>query len=156
MRWRSATPEQTESIGARLASTRPPEHDAVTVVYLTGDLGAGKTTLAKGFLRACGFDGAVLSPTYTLQQVYETRSGVTVLHLDLYRMRDPSELEQLGLRDWARPGYIWLIEWPERGAGFLPPPDLFVSLTVTPAAHEIEATAQSAWGESWIERLAAP
>src|SRR5512144_1151837 len=122
LHWQTKTADDTEAFGARLARARPKEN-ALATVHLSGDLGAGKTTLARGFLRAAGVTGPVRSPTYTLIEVYET-PAVSVVHLDLYRLLDPSELEPLGLREWARPGYVWLIEWPERGEGRLPCPDL--------------------------------
>src|SRR5215470_2277797 len=126
LRWLLRTAEETEAFGARLAGTRPAGNVLATI-HLSGDLGAGKTTLARGFLRACGITSAVRSPTYTLVEVYET-PGISVVHLDLYRLVDPSELEPLGLREWARPGYVWLLEWPDRGGDRLPFPDLSVVL----------------------------
>lgn len=146
----SRAPEETEAFGARLASAKPVV--AALVVYLTGDLGAGKTTLARGFLRACGVTGAVRSPTYTLVESYEL-SGLTVIHLDLYRLHDPSELEPLGLRDMARAGYLWLVEWPERGAGRLPPADLVISLQVAENMHRLTASAGTAAGTGWLAKL---
>src|SRR5262249_27779098 len=128
---------------------RPQRRDALTVVYLTGDLGAGKTTLARGFLHALGVDGIVHSPSYNLMDVYETTAG-PVVHLDLYRMRDPSELEPLGLRDEARPGSLWLVEWPERGEGCLPPPDVVITLVVEPDSHPITAESRSEYGRRWL------
>ncbi|HEV7716689.1 MAG TPA: tRNA (adenosine(37)-N6)-threonylcarbamoyltransferase complex ATPase subunit type 1 TsaE [Steroidobacteraceae bacterium] len=153
---RSSTPEETEAFGATLAAARTARADALTVVYLTGDLGAGKTTLARGFLHASGITGAIRSPTYTLLEVYES-SPTTLVHLDLYRLRDPAELEQLGLRDLALPGVVWLIEWPEQGAGWLPPADLHITLSVGPdqGVHTIEARAESGYGRSWLERTRA-
>lgn len=177
--WQSATPADTEALGAKLAASlrpgdpaahsesairRAPEPaaqakagtraqpDALKVVYLTGDLGAGKTTLARGFLRALGVSDPIRSPTYTLLESYEA-DALTVVHLDLYRLRDPSELEPLGLRDFALPGYLWLIEWPERGAGWLPPPDIEVRLSVGEAGHRIEARGLSEPGSAWLQRL---
>jgi tRNA threonylcarbamoyladenosine biosynthesis protein TsaE len=132
----------------------PDRLDALTVVYLTGDLGAGKTTLARGFLHAVGIEGAIRSPTYTLLELYET-TAVTVVHLDLYRLRDPAELEPLGLRDLALPGHVWLIEWAERGAGWLPQPDLELQLTVGMTGHLIEARGVSAFGQHWLAQIAA-
>jgi tRNA threonylcarbamoyladenosine biosynthesis protein TsaE len=149
MRWHAQTAEDTEAVGGRLALARSLAADSLAVIYLVGDLGAGKTTLARGFLRACGVTGPVRSPTYTLLEAYEM-PAVSVLHLDLYRLLDPTELEALGVREWARPGYVWLVEWPDRGAGRLPPPDLSVTLTAGPAGHEINAIAGSALGESWL------
>jgi tRNA threonylcarbamoyladenosine biosynthesis protein TsaE len=147
----SVSPEQTEEFGAKLGATVQPRNDAPIIVYLTGDLGAGKTTLAKGFVRGCGITDAVHSPTYALLEPYEGQA-FTVLHLDLYRLRDPSELEALGLRDWAQRGNAWLVEWPERGAGKLPPADLTITLSVGEEAHEINVEAVSPYGQAWLER----
>jgi tRNA threonylcarbamoyladenosine biosynthesis protein TsaE len=151
VRWLARTESDTEALGARLASTRPA-HGELAVVFLEGELGAGKNTLARGFLHALGVTGPVRSPTYTLVELYAL-AGVTVVHADLYRLRDPHELQDLGLRDWARAQHLWLIEWPERGVGYLPEPDLQVSLAVTAAAHPIEVTPTSALGTQWVGRL---
>jgi tRNA threonylcarbamoyladenosine biosynthesis protein TsaE len=147
------TESDTEALGARLAGARPAG-DELAVLFLEGELGAGKTTLARGFLHALGVSGPVRSPTYTLVELYAL-AGMTAVHADLYRLRDPQELQDLGLRDWARPHHLWLIEWPERGAGFLPAPDLRVSLAVAPAAHPIEVIPASALGAQWAARLGA-
>jgi len=130
----------------------PLRNDAAAVVYLSGDLGSGKTTLAKGFARGCGIRDTVRSPTYALLEPYEG-PGMTVLHLDLYRLRDPAELEPLGLRDWAGPGHVWLVEWPEKGGSKLPPPDLQLVLSVAGDAHIVTASAVSLFGRSWLERI---
>jgi tRNA threonylcarbamoyladenosine biosynthesis protein TsaE len=152
--WRTTTPAETEAVGAKLAAALPAQRKALTVVYLTGDLGAGKTTLARGFLRALGIVDVVRSPTYTLLETYESAAG-TVTHLDLYRLRDASELEALGLRDFARSGNVWLVEWAERGAGVLPAADLNVLFTIGSDTHDIMAQSSSELGESWIRRIAA-
>ena len=115
----------TEALGARLA--RAVASRAGLLVYLRGDLGAGKTTLVRGWLRALGVSGSIRSPTYTLVEPYEA-GGHSILHLDLYRLNDPSELEQLGLADLPPDRSWWLVEWPERGGGLLPPPDLDIEL----------------------------
>jgi tRNA threonylcarbamoyladenosine biosynthesis protein TsaE len=81
--------------------------------------------------------------------VYDTQTG-PVVHLDLYRMRDPSELEPLGLRDEARPGALWLVEWPQRGEGWLPPPDIVVTLTVGTSSHDVAAESRSPYGFKWL------
>ena len=78
---------------------------------------------------------------------------LTLLHVDLYRLRDPGELEHLGLRDWARPGSLWLVEWPEKGGGLLPPPDLTIHLSAGPQAHEADIAAQTSAGAHWLERI---
>jgi len=152
--WRTATAADTEALGATLAASLPEPRSALIVVNLTGDLGAGKTTLARGFLHALGISGTVHSPTYTLLESYEA-AKITVVHLDLYRLRDPNELEPLGLRDLARPGVLWLIEWAERGGTELPQPDLDVRLTVGSGAHEIEARAMSDFGRAWLAGITA-
>jgi len=148
MRRLAKTADDTEAFGGRLATSRPPGN-ALATIHLAGDLGAGKTTLARGFLRACGVTGPVRSPTYTLLEVYETPT-VSIVHLDLYRLLDPTELEPLGLREFALPGYLWLIEWPDRGTGRLPFPDLSVTLSGGMSGHEINVTGTSALGETWV------
>ena len=108
------------AFGARLAGLLRSYRG---VIYLRGDLGAGKTTLVRGLLRGLGYQAPVRSPTYTLIEPYEAVEP-PVVHLDLYRLADPEELDYLGLRDLLeRPG-LMLVEWPERGAGALPPADL--------------------------------
>lgn len=117
--------EATERAGALLA--RCPGLDRLRQIHLVGDLGAGKTTLVRGFLRALGHAGAVRSPTYTLIEPYAFEH-LTVLHFDLYRVADPDELEYLGVREQSDAGTLWLVEWPERGAGWLPDPELVLLL----------------------------
>jgi len=146
------TAQDTEDFGGRLARSRPAADAALAVLYLTGELGAGKTTFARGFVRALGVQDVVPSPTYTLLELYPA-GALTVVHVDLYRVRAPSELESLGLREWARTGHVWLIEWPERGGTRLPPADLNVAFTAGEAGHDIEVGAHSALGESWLARL---
>jgi len=106
----------------------------------------------KGFARACGVSEPVRSPTYTLVNAYDAGT-LHLVHLDLYRLRDPGELEHLGLREWARPGCLWLIEWPERGADLLPPADLTIRLAAGPDAHQADMIAHTASGISWLERI---
>lgn len=138
-------------LGARLAAARPPGLEQPVIVYLTGELGAGKTTLVRGFVRACGITAPVRSPTYTLVHVHEAGT-LTLVHLDLYRLRDPGELEHLGLREWARPHCLWLIEWPDRAEGLLPPADLTVRLTAGPDAHQADVSAETPTGTDWLQR----
>jgi tRNA threonylcarbamoyladenosine biosynthesis protein TsaE len=152
---RSATRSagETEAHGARFARARPRDASLFAAIYLGGDLGAGKTTWARGFIAACGVSAVVRSPTYTLVELYGT-GALTLVHLDLYRLQDESELEPLGLRDWAGPGYLWLIEWPERGGARLPPADLSIALSAGKETHEIIVTAGTPTGETWLARAA--
>jgi len=146
------TAEETEGFGARLARSRPAAVDTLSVIYLTGDLGAGKTTLTRGFLRELGVTGPVRSPTYTLVEIY-TLSGLTALHLDLYRLSDPAEFDNIGVREWARGGHLWLVEWPERGGDRLPGADLLITLTAADGGHEISPIAKTDAGAAWLARM---
>jgi tRNA threonylcarbamoyladenosine biosynthesis protein TsaE len=135
--WLTRSGDETEALGARLLGAAPAAGTPCRVVTLYGDLGAGKSTFARGVLRALGVQGPIKSPSYTLVESYEL-PGIHVLHLDLYRLRDPDELENLGLADYHRPGHLWLIEWPERGAGRLPPADLGFVFSIEKDGHRIE------------------
>ena len=122
------------------------------VVFLTGDLGAGKTTFARGVLRALGFAGAVKSPTYTLVEPYQV-AGSAVYHCDFYRLAAPEELEFLGLRELFDEGSLWLIEWPERGVGCLPAPDLSMHIAIAGAGRSVLLRSASARGRGWLDDL---
>jgi tRNA threonylcarbamoyladenosine biosynthesis protein TsaE len=113
----------TEQLGRQLAAGMR----AGMVVFLRGELGAGKTTLVRGVLRALGVSGPVKSPTYTLVELYRTPQ-FAVHHFDLYRLRDPQELEEMGIRDYLSGDALVLIEWPQRGVPVLPAPDLEIAL----------------------------
>ena len=132
----------TEALGGALQAHRP----ARGCVYLSGDLGAGKTTLVRGFLRAAGHQGAVRSPTYTLIEPYALGRGM-VYHLDLYRLGDAEELEFIGLRELYEAGLL-LVEWPERGRGVLPAPGLGVHLEATASGRRARL---EVFAESWPE-----
>ena len=146
------TPRDTEDFGWELACARPADDTSFAVLYLTGELGAGKTTFARGFLRALGVTEPVRSPTFTLVELYAP-GALTVAHIDLYRLKSPVELESLGLREWARDGCVWLVEWPEKGAGRLPLADLIVAFAVGPSGHEIVVRAYSNLGKTWLAQL---
>ena len=144
-----ADPAATEALGARLAA-RLPER---AVAWLHGDLGAGKSTLARALLRALGVTGTIRSPTYTLVEQYPLPGGNGLaLHLDLYRIGDPGELEFLGL-DPAE-ARLWLVEWPERGLGGLPPADLDIRLSVEGQGRRVELVPHGAIGQAWLAGLA--
>lgn len=139
----------TLAFAARLARCLPAA-DTPFVLYLHGDLGAGKTTLARGLLRALGEQGAVRSPTYGLVAEY-TPPGGRVLHLDLYRLHDPEELHALGLADYLPGSRLWLVEWPERaGAGGLPAADAAVFLAPEGLGRTIRLEPRSRLGERWV------
>ena len=116
--------EVTEQFGARLYKLLPEK----CVIFLQGDLGAGKTTLVRGFLRAAGYNGTVKSPTYNIVEEY-TIAQQAVFHFDLYRLSSPEELEWIGINDYFAQQSICFIEWPDLGSGFLPKPDIIIALT---------------------------
>jgi tRNA threonylcarbamoyladenosine biosynthesis protein TsaE len=117
--------EATEQFGAALWRLLPSK----CLVFLHGDLGAGKTTLVRGFLRAAGHLGTVKSPTYTLVEEYQV-GGRKIHHFDLYRLADPEELEWIGIRDYLDEESICIVEWPEMGKGMLPAADVSIRLSV--------------------------
>jgi tRNA threonylcarbamoyladenosine biosynthesis protein TsaE len=122
------------------------------LVFLEGDLGAGKTTLVRGLLRGLGHRGPVRSPTYTLVETYEL-PGALVHHLDLYRIADPDELEFLGIRDLLDGTSLVLVEWPERGAGILPAPDLTVRIVHLDDGRRLDFEPAPAWASLLAARL---
>ena len=144
-----------EVLGAALARHVP----AGCLVQLEGDLGAGKTTLVRGFLHGLGHRGSVRSPTYTLVEPYEFEAGpagvVTVYHLDLYRLGDPEELEWIGIRDLLDARSIALVEWPERGRGVLPPADLTIAISYRDGGRRVVLSGHSDAGRRSVRELAA-
>jgi len=149
MRLRLSDAEATDALGAALARARP----ARAVVHLVGDLGAGKSALARALLRALGVQGTIRSPTYTLVERYPVDGG-EALHLDLYRIGDPGELDFLGLD--ATDACLWLVEWPERGADALPPVDLRIELAIDGDGRAAALTALSPEAHRWLTRLEGP
>lgn len=137
----------TEALGARLARRLRPG----CVLELHGELGAGKTTLARGLLHALGHRGTVKSPTYTLVEPYQIGTW-RVFHWDLYRLADPEELEFLGLREQLDGEAVLLIEWPERGQGALPRADVAVWLEYLGEQRGVRWEARSALGAALLGR----
>ncbi|HET6396327.1 MAG TPA: tRNA (adenosine(37)-N6)-threonylcarbamoyltransferase complex ATPase subunit type 1 TsaE [Pseudoxanthomonas sp.] len=136
----------TEALGRALAATRPP----LAMVHLQGDLGAGKSTLARALLRALGVQGPIRSPTYTLVERYPVPGG-EAWHLDLYRIGDAAELDFLGLDEGS--ACLWLVEWPERGAAALPAPDLRIRLAQAGDGREARLEPESGAGRDWLAAL---
>ncbi|MCY3803437.1 MAG: tRNA (adenosine(37)-N6)-threonylcarbamoyltransferase complex ATPase subunit type 1 TsaE [Gammaproteobacteria bacterium] len=123
------------------------------VIHLRGDLGTGKTTFARGFIRALGHSGRVKSPTFSLQESYVLEQAA-LFHFDLYRIQDPAELEFIGIRDAAgEADTICLIEWPERGAGEIPEADVELVFRYAGEGREVDSHGRSAKGRSVIKLL---
>lgn len=148
LRLRGADEGALRALGARLAAVWAPG----LVVYLHGELGAGKTSLVRSVLRALGHEGAVRSPTYTLLEPYAL-PGAALCHLDLYRLRDPEELEMLGLRDYLDGVWSCWIEWPDRGAGYLPPADVDIRIDMARVGRDLSLTGASAAGHRFLGAL---
>lgn len=148
----SRSEADTVALGAAFAAAFRPDSSRALRVGLSGDLGAGKTTLVRGLLRQFGVVGSIRSPTYSLVERYAARD-VEVVHGDLYRLESPAALAALALDEVDRGGVLWLIEWPEQGGPALPAPDLSLSLSVEGAVHRIVAASGSPAGAAWLERL---
>jgi tRNA threonylcarbamoyladenosine biosynthesis protein TsaE len=138
----------TEKLGALLAH-------AITngsAIFLKGELGAGKTSLVRGLLRELGHTGPVKSPTYTLLEEYSV-DGRDIVHFDLYRLTDPEELDLIGIRDYFNESTCCLIEWPERGEGYLPRADLCITLHHLDNGREVTVSGSSPKGREMIEAI---
>jgi len=138
----------TLALGARLAAVLRPG----MTVYLSGDLGAGKTTLTRGLLRSLGYAGRVKSPTYTLVELYEI-PRLNLYHFDLYRFADPVEWAEAGFREYFNADTVCLVEWPEKAAGLLPGPDLTVRLDILAEGRTVRVSAGTEVGRRCVEAL---
>ncbi len=143
-------PTEMEKLGAILASAC----QVGMLIFLQGELGAGKTTLVRGFVSSLGHSGTVKSPTYTLVEPYDD-TKIPVYHFDLYRLSDPDEIEFLGVRDYLGGQGICLIEWPERAQACLPEPDLVVTIRYQDAARNVTIRAQSDAGVAVLRNMSA-
>jgi len=141
---------QMMAVGADIANLVKPG----SIIFLEGDLGVGKTTLCRGILTALGHVGAVKSPTYTLVEPYRLPT-MNAFHFDLYRLGDPEELEFIGIRDYFDGQGLVLVEWPERGAGTLPPADLIINISVQGMGRSVVFSAGSTVGRGYIDAIGA-
>ena len=137
-----------QALGARLSSVFPDKG----LIYLHGDLGAGKSTLVRGFINASGYQGHVKSPTYTLVEPY-TVPGHSIYHLDLYRLADPEELEFIGFRDLLTDQSIILVEWPDKAQGWLPEADLDIHIHYSDKGRDVLISAATESGMLAINAL---
>lgn len=143
-----ANETETVELGRKLAAVV----SAPLVIYLTGELGAGKTTFSRGLIQSLGHSGAVKSPTYTLVEPYEI-GDVEIYHFDLYRLADPEELEFMGIRDYFSDRSLCIVEWPDRGYGMLPDADIHLHLSYQDNARNLKICAHSEKGEALLSKL---
>ena len=122
------------------------------VIFLSGTLGAGKTTFTRGVLKHYGHSGAVKSPTYTLVEPYRLAER-DIYHFDLYRLADPEELEYMGIREYFDGQALCIVEWPDQGQGFLPKADLVVNLLPSGEGREAQLMANTRVGSAVIQQL---
>jgi len=147
----------TVAVGESLAKVLSWQNDnqqtqQALVVFLNGDLGAGKTTLTRGFVRGMGHQGNVKSPTYTLVEPYDLPPW-QVYHFDLYRLGDPEELEYMGIRDYFADNCCCFIEWPEKGSGLLANADIIINMVYQDEQRIIELRACSVRGEGVLQQF---
>jgi len=138
----------TIALAQRLAARLNPG----MVIYLHGDLGAGKTTLVRGVLNALGYTGRVKSPTYTLVEPYHA-AGLELRHFDLYRLHDAEEWESAGFRDEFDGNNIFFIEWPEKAQDLIPPADIEIGFEILLEGRKVEIHANTTMGKQCLEQL---
>jgi tRNA threonylcarbamoyladenosine biosynthesis protein TsaE len=147
-----ADAKATEALGAALARAFPGAATAPASLHLEGDLGAGKTTCVRSLLRTLGVSGLIRSPTFTLVESYPV-TGLTCVHVDLYRLNGPQEVEELGLRDFLGAGCLLLVEWPSKGAKALPPADVAMTLAFAEPGRVVRMRARGIVGARWLDNL---
>ena len=133
-------PADTEQLAQKLAMACSKG----MVIYLQGDLGAGKSTFARAFIHELGFRGSIKSPTYSLLEVYALANGLDALHMDLYRLADAEEVVFLALDEYAQNAKVWLIEWPEKGLGYIPNADIVIRFSQQDKGRLLEFQPQNA------------
>lgn len=143
---------QTERLGRALARACRWERPGTRRLYLSGELGSGKTTLVAALLKDLGVTEAVRSPSYGLLELYDLNQG-RALHVDCYRLRSAAELEALGLRDYCGERTLWLLEWPEHVSAGLPAPELALRLEYAGEGRAYRLDALDAEGDAWLQAV---
>jgi tRNA threonylcarbamoyladenosine biosynthesis protein TsaE len=149
MQFSCRRPIETERLAAKLAFACPNG----TVIYLQGDLGAGKSTFARAFIHALGFQGSVKSPTYSLLEVYALADGWEAVHMDLYRLVDSEEVAFLALDNYEKTAKVWLIEWPEKGLGYIRNADVIIRFTLQNSGRLLEIQAVNSIASTWLNAI---
>lgn len=144
------TEKETQHLAMKLAKCCPPHKRFI--IFLSGELGAGKTCFVRAFIKKLGYKGLVKSPTYTLVETYEV-STYLIYHLDLYRLQDPLEILDIGLYDEFDQAAIWLIEWPERAISCLPKPDIVAHFNIVETTRQMQLDAETCQGEQMLTLL---
>lgn len=139
----------TELLAQALASSCP---DGM-VIYLHGGLGAGKSTFARAFIHRLGFQGSVKSPTYSLLEAYRLDDGLEAVHMDLYRLADPEEVDYLALDDYEKNAKVLLIEWPEKGTGHIPAPDIAIHFIAQTDGRLLKLEPFTVQGKHWVSAI---
>ena len=161
--WDLPSAQDTERLGALLARSCPWDRAGPRLLFLSGELGSGKTTLTAALLNTLGVAETVRSPTYALIELYSIRRtapegtaahSALAVHVDLYRIRTAEEIVQLGLRDYLNDETLLIVEWAERGAAELPRPDVWLRLEVAGTGRRCRAAAHSSAGQTWLQALA--